>query len=50
MCKYFCVGIINFMMKGKSFLDYTNLFCSKEYEKKDKLLLKYFQELGTSMN
>ena len=26
MCGYFCVGFIDFMLKGKSFLDYTNLF------------------------
>ena len=26
MCGYFCVGFIDFMLKGKSLLDYTNLF------------------------
>ena len=43
MCRYFCIGFIDFMLKGKSLLDYTNLFFPNEYEKHDKLMLKYFQ-------
>ena len=31
------------MLKGKSLLDYTNLFSPNEYEKNNKLILKYFQ-------
>ena len=26
MCGYFCIEFIDFMLEGKSFLDYTNLF------------------------
>ena len=26
MCEYFCIGFINFMLKGKSLTEYTNLF------------------------
>ena len=26
MCQYFCIGFIDFMIKGKSLLEYTNLF------------------------
>ena len=26
MCRYFCIRFIDFMLKGKSLLDYTNLF------------------------
>ena len=26
MCGYFCIGFIDFMLKGKSLLEYTNLF------------------------
>ena len=26
MCGYFCIGFIDFMLKSKSLLDYTNLF------------------------
>ena len=42
MCGYFCVGFIDFMLKDKSLLDYTNL-SSNDYEKNDKIILKYFQ-------
>ena len=37
MCGYFCVGFIDFMLKGKS------LLASNNYEKNDKIILKYFQ-------
>ena len=43
MCKYFGIGFINFMIQGTSLLDYINLFSPKEYEKNDKITLKYFQ-------
>ena len=43
MCEYFCIGIIDFIVKVKSLLDYTNLFSFNEYEKNDKIILKYFQ-------
>ena len=45
MCVYFCIGFIDFMLKGKSLLDYTNLFSPNDYEKNDKIKLKYFQQL-----
>ena len=40
MCGYFCIGFIDFMLKGKSLLDYTNLFSPNDYEKNDKIILK----------
>ena len=43
MCGYFCIGIIDFMLKDKSFLDCTNLFSPNDYGKNDKITLKYFQ-------
>ena len=33
MCGYFSIVFINFMLKGKSYLDYTNLFSPNDYEK-----------------
>ena len=39
----FCVGFIDFMLKGKSLLNYTNLFSPNYYEKNDEIMLKYFQ-------
>ena len=43
MCRYFCNGFTDFMLKGKSLLDYTNLFSLNDYEKYGKIILKYFQ-------
>ena len=43
MCRYFCIGFIDFMLKSKSLLEYTNLFSPNEYKKIDKIILKYFQ-------
>ena len=43
MCGYFCTGSIDFGRKGKSLLDYTNLFSPNDFEKNDKIILKNFQ-------
>ena len=43
MCWYFCIGFIDFILKSKILLDYTNLFSPNDYEKNDKTILKYFQ-------
>ena len=42
MCGYISIGFIDFMLKDKSWLDYTNLFSPNKYEN-DKIILKYFQ-------
>ena len=43
MFGYFCTGYIDFMLKCKSLLVYTNLFSPNEYKKYDKIISKYFQ-------
>ena len=43
ICEYFCIGFIDFMLKGESLLDYKNLFSLTEYEKNDKVIQKCFQ-------
>ena len=43
MCEYICIVFIDFMLKGKSVIDYTNLFSPNEYKKNDKIIQKYFQ-------
>ena len=43
MCGCSCVVFVDFMLKGKSLLEYTNLFSPYDYEKNDKIILKYFQ-------
>ena len=40
---YFRIGFIEFMLKGKSLMDYKIVFSPEEYEKNDKMMLKYFQ-------
>ena len=45
MCGYFCIRFIGFMLKRKSLSDFTNLLSPNKYEKNDKIILKYFQEL-----
>ena len=44
MSGYFCIGFIDLLiLKGKILLEYKNLFCPNDYEKKDKTTLNYFQ-------
>ena len=43
MWGYFCIGFIGFILKGKSLLEYTNLFSPNEYKKNDKIALTCFQ-------
>ena len=43
MVGYFCIGFIDFMLKGKSLLDYIYLFSPIDYEKNNKIILKSFQ-------
>ena len=37
-CRYFCIGFIDFMLIGKSLLEYRKLFSPNEYEKNDKII------------
>ena len=42
MCGYLCIILIDFMLKCKNLLDYTNLFSPNDYEKNDKIIKKIF--------
>ena len=42
MCRYFCIGFIDFMLKGKNLTEYTNLFSPNNFKKNDDIILKYF--------
>ena len=33
MCEYFCIGFIDFMLKGKTLTEYTNLFSPNNFKK-----------------
>ena len=41
MSGYFCIGFIDFMLRGKTLLEYTN--SPNDYKKNDKIILKCFQ-------
>ena len=42
MCGYFCIGLINYMFKDKSLIDFTNLFLPNNFRKSDDIILNYF--------
>ena len=42
MCGYLYIRFIDFMLKVKSLLDYTNLFFPNDYGKNDKIRLNFF--------
>ena len=35
MCGHFCIEFTNYMLKGKTLLDYTNLFLPNDFKKND---------------
>ena len=44
MCGYFCIGFIDFMLPGKKLTDVTTLFSPYEFDKNDKIILRYFKD------
>ena len=42
MCRYFCIGFIDFILKGKTLTECINLFSPNNFKKNDDLILKYF--------
>ena len=43
MCGYFCIEFINYMLKGKTLLDYTNLFSPNDFRKNDQVIKRIFK-------
>ena len=43
MCSYFCIGFIDFMLEGKTLIDYTNLFSPYDFDKNDQIIISYFK-------
>ena len=43
MCWYFCIGFINFMLKGKNLTNFTSLFFPHDFDKNDDIILSYFK-------
>ena len=44
MYGYFCIGFIDFMLAGKTLIDYTNLFSPYDFNKNDSIILSYFKD------
>ena len=44
MCGFYCIAFKEYMLVGKTLLDYTNLFCQNGYKKNDKIIYKYFKD------
>ena len=42
MCGYFGIAFIDFILKGKSLTEYTNLFSPNDFKKNDDTVLNYF--------
>ena len=43
MCGYFCIGLIDFMLAGKTLTEFTNLFSLNNFKKNDNIILNYFK-------
>ena len=43
MCGYFCIEFINYMLKGKKLLDYTNLFSPNVFKENDQVIKRIFK-------
>ena len=43
MCGYFCIELINYMLKGKTLLNYTNLFSRNDFKKNDRIIKRIFK-------
>ena len=40
---YFCIEFINYMLKGKKLLDYTNLFSPNDFKNNDRVIKRIFK-------
>ena len=45
MCGYFCIGFIDFMLKGKILAEYTNLFSPNNFKKNDAIKMGDFKKI-----
>ena len=49
MCEYFCVGFIDYMLSGRTLIGCTSLFLLHDFNKNDKIILKYIK-MGEAPN
>ena len=43
MCGFYCIAFIEYMLAGKTLLNYTNLFSPNNYKKNDKVIYKFLK-------
>ena len=44
MCGFSCIIFIEYMLAGKTLLDYTNLLSPNDYKKDNKVIYKYHKD------
>ena len=44
MCGFYCIALCEYMLAGKTLLDYTNLFSPNDYKKDENIIYKYFKD------
>ena len=42
ICAYFCIGFIDFMLAGKTLIEFRNLLSPVNFKKNDNIILNYF--------
>ena len=43
MCGYFCINFIDYMLKNKTLLDFTDLFSPYDFKKNDEIITEMFK-------
>ena len=46
MCGYHCIEFINYMLKSKTLLDYTNLFSPNDFKKNDQVIKRMLKKMN----
>ena len=46
MWGYFCIEFINYVLRSKTLLDYTNLFSPGDFKKIDQIIKNIFKDEG----
>ena len=44
MCGFYCIAFIEYLLAGKTLLDYASLFSPNDYKKNYKIIYKYFKD------
>ena len=44
LCGFYCIAFKEYMLAGKTLLNYTTLFSTDNYKRNDKITYKYFED------